>query len=324
MSRHAEEKMICPNCGFPATHNYCAQCGQENHLHKETFIGLVVHFVAHYFHYDSKFWQTLKALVTKPGRLTTAYWEKKRNRYIPPISLYIFVSIVYFTLYFSFSGTNSLSRTFTMADSSRGGVTVHGPAEVDSIRKDAAARYRYTDSIVKAKATETSSLDSTINNAIAEAGADTSDTRGSWRITNEMFVNAMVKTERSIPKLLFFMIPIMAMMLKVLFARRKDAYFVDHSIFSLHVHAFAFTVLILSVVEVPEDATNWFLRAMGFIQGLTFFGIIVYLVIALKNVYKIKWIRASVYGLTIFLGYFAIFYLTAGIYLIYTIYKQQV
>lgn len=114
------------------------------------------------------------------------------------------------------------------------------------------------------------------------------------------------------------------MMLKVLFARRKDAYFVDHSIFSLHVHAFAFTVLILSVVEVPEDATNWFLRAMGFIQGLTFFGIIVYLVIALKNVYKIKWIRASVYGLTIFLGYFAIFYLTAGIYLIYTIYKQQV
>ena len=90
---HNEEKR-CPNCGHIADLNYCPQCGQATHLHKDTFWGMVVHFVGHYFHYDSKFWQTLKDLVKHPGKLTVAYWEKKRARYLPPISLYIFVRCV--------------------------------------------------------------------------------------------------------------------------------------------------------------------------------------------------------------------------------------
>ena len=74
----------CPNCGYPATGNYCASCGQQNHLHKDTFWGLISHFTAHYFHYDSKFWKTIKALIFSPGTLTLAYQQKKRQRYIPP------------------------------------------------------------------------------------------------------------------------------------------------------------------------------------------------------------------------------------------------
>jgi hypothetical protein len=50
---------------------------------------------------------------------------------------------------------------------------------------------------------------------------------------------------------------------------------------------------------------------------------LVYLVVALRNVYKIKWVRASMYGLSIFVGYFVIFYFTAFIYLIYLLYQQQ-
>src|ERR1044072_8511954 len=97
MSHHNQE-IICPNCGFKASHNYCAQCGQETHLHKDTFWGLVMHFIGHYFHYDSKFWKTVKALLTKPGKLTVAYWNKQRMRYIPPVSLYIFLSAVFFLI----------------------------------------------------------------------------------------------------------------------------------------------------------------------------------------------------------------------------------
>jgi hypothetical protein len=96
MSHHSSEPKNCPNCGYPAVDNYCAQCGQENHLHKDTFGALIMHFAGHYLHYDSKFWQTLNTLWFKPGLLTTAYWEEKRMRYIPPMSLYIFVSFIYF------------------------------------------------------------------------------------------------------------------------------------------------------------------------------------------------------------------------------------
>lgn len=45
----------CPNCGYSASGNYCANCGQQTQLHKDTFWGLIGHFAGHYFHYDSKF-----------------------------------------------------------------------------------------------------------------------------------------------------------------------------------------------------------------------------------------------------------------------------
>ena len=73
MSYNKDKVIVCPNCGYEANYNYCAQCGQETHLHKDTFWGLVTHFVSHYFHYDSKLWTTVKTLVAKPGELTLAY-----------------------------------------------------------------------------------------------------------------------------------------------------------------------------------------------------------------------------------------------------------
>jgi hypothetical protein len=74
---------------------------------------------------------------------------------------------------------------------------------------------------------------------------------------------------------------------------------------------------------VPENATNWLLRGISFLQEFTAIAALVYLVVALRNVYKIKWVRASMYGLSIFVGYFVIFYFTAFIYLIYLLYQQQ-
>src|SRR5690349_6105601 len=94
-------EIICPNCGYHADRNYCAQCGQPTHLHEESFWGMVMHFVGHYFHYDSKFWKTLVTLWFKPGVLTQAYLQKQRMRFIPPISLYIFITAVFFLVMFS-------------------------------------------------------------------------------------------------------------------------------------------------------------------------------------------------------------------------------
>jgi len=93
-----KQEYICPNCGSVASGNYCPQCGQETHLHKDTFLGMIAHFVEHYFHYDSKFWKTLKTLLFYPGKLTLEYRAKRRQRYISPISLYIFVTVIFFLI----------------------------------------------------------------------------------------------------------------------------------------------------------------------------------------------------------------------------------
>lgn len=91
----------CLNCGSHVEKHYCSDCGQPNLELKESFWGFVSHSIAHYFHFDNKFFQTLTPLLTKPGQVTLDYLAGKRARYINPVSMYIFVSIVYFLVVYS-------------------------------------------------------------------------------------------------------------------------------------------------------------------------------------------------------------------------------
>ncbi|GGH05738.1 MULTISPECIES: DUF3667 domain-containing protein [Pedobacter] len=91
----------CLNCGFHVEKHYCSNCGQPNLELKESFWTFISHSIAHYFHFDNKFFQTLTPLLTKPGQVTLDYLAGKRARYINPVSMYIFVSIVYFLVVYS-------------------------------------------------------------------------------------------------------------------------------------------------------------------------------------------------------------------------------
>lgn len=91
----------CLNCGFQVEEHYCSRCGQPNLELKENFWQFISHSIAHYFHFDNKFFQTLVPLLTQPGKVTLDYLAGKRARYINPVSMYIFVSIVYFLVAFA-------------------------------------------------------------------------------------------------------------------------------------------------------------------------------------------------------------------------------
>ena len=86
----------CLNCGSHVEKHYCSSCGQPNLELNEGLWEFISHSIAHYFHFDNKFFQTLSPLLTKPGKVTLDYLAGKRARYINPVSMYIFVSIVYF------------------------------------------------------------------------------------------------------------------------------------------------------------------------------------------------------------------------------------
>ena len=96
MSGNYRKEKNCLNCGHHVEEHYCSHCGQPNLELKEPFWGFIGHSIGHYFHFDSKFFHTLIPLMTKPGQITLDYLAGKRARYIHPVSLYIFVSIVYF------------------------------------------------------------------------------------------------------------------------------------------------------------------------------------------------------------------------------------
>lgn len=91
----------CLNCGAHVEKHYCSDCGQPNLELKESFWAFISHSIAHYFHFDNKFFQTLVPLLTQPGKVTLDYLAGKRARYINPVSMYIFVSIIYFLVVYS-------------------------------------------------------------------------------------------------------------------------------------------------------------------------------------------------------------------------------
>jgi len=98
MSGHYRKEKDCLNCGHHVEEHYCTHCGQPNLELKEPFWHFIGHSIGHYFHFDSKFFHTLVPLLTKPGQITLDYLAGKRARYIHPVSLYIFVSIIYFLI----------------------------------------------------------------------------------------------------------------------------------------------------------------------------------------------------------------------------------
>jgi len=98
MSGHYRKEKNCLNCGHHVEEHYCSHCGQPNLELKEPFWHFIGHSIGHYFHFDSKFFHTLVPLLSKPGQITLDYLAGKRARYIHPVSLYIFVSIIYFII----------------------------------------------------------------------------------------------------------------------------------------------------------------------------------------------------------------------------------
>lgn len=96
--KHRNKSLACPNCGteLRKEFEYCPRCGQENHDLRVPFKTFLYEFVESITHFDTKLWNTLKVIFTRPGQLTKDYVEGKRARYVQPARFYVFVSLVFF------------------------------------------------------------------------------------------------------------------------------------------------------------------------------------------------------------------------------------
>ena len=90
------ENKNCLNCDHIVEERFCPHCGQENTETRQPFHYLFTHFVEDFTHYDGQFWKTFKYLLTRPGKLTKEYLAGKKQLYVAPVKLYIFVSFVAF------------------------------------------------------------------------------------------------------------------------------------------------------------------------------------------------------------------------------------
>ncbi|MEI8047987.1 MAG: DUF3667 domain-containing protein [Bacteroidota bacterium] len=92
----------------------------------------------------------------------------------------------------------------------------------------------------------------------------------------------------NIPKMLFFLLPVFALLLKLLYVRRKQFYFVDHTVLSLHYFSFIFLMLIFSVYILDAVlGTDIFTK-------LAIAWILIYLPVAMKKLYGQSWRKTLV------------------------------
>jgi|GEM_PF-2336665 len=96
----------CLNCGTIVHGRFCHVCGQENVVPKETFWHMFTHFFYDITHFDSKFFETTKYLLFRPGFLSRQYMLGKRTRYLHPVRMYVFTSAIFFLFFFNWVKPN--------------------------------------------------------------------------------------------------------------------------------------------------------------------------------------------------------------------------
>ncbi len=98
----------CANCGTALTGPYCHACGQSGHIHR-SLLHMFEELLHGLFHFDTKAWRTIPALIFKPGKLTKEYIEGKRTSYVSPLALFLFLIFLMFYV-FSWTVNNSADK----------------------------------------------------------------------------------------------------------------------------------------------------------------------------------------------------------------------
>jgi hypothetical protein len=249
----------CSNCGAALTGPYCAACGQHAHGSARS-VAVLLHDGWHVMtHIDGRFWQTIYMLLLRPGRLTQEYFAERRARYLPPVRLYLVVSLLFFAL--GPLGLHGAGKS-TAAPTAR------------AARAGAAAPATQDDAHQSNESTRKSKESGEFNIEFADcAKIETSFNwlQGPLRRACERQAasgNAPVRAAfiANIPKMMFVFLPLIALVMLLMYWRPRH-YYVEHLVFFLHNHAAMFLLLLLLqplywVVAAlpPLETTDRFLK----------------------------------------------------------------
>ncbi len=245
MSKHHVRKdTTCQNCGHQVAQRYCSYCGQENIETRQSFGHLVRHFAEDITHYDNSFWRTIKYLLGRPAYLTKAYLAGKRNSFLPPVRLYIFVSFVAFFIPYLLP---DFTGDFKYPDPIIQRAEAHADQELYGIGLSNGSRF-YARSHYSTQA-QLDSLQQALPAGKKLGAFDYWTEKKMIELSKYKQEELAEKFNESFahnfPKGLFVYMPLFALVVG-LFHSRKKWYYFDHAIFTLHYFTFlllAFTLL---------------------------------------------------------------------------------
>jgi hypothetical protein len=200
---------------------YCHACGQHAHESARS-VSALFHDAWHIAtHVDDRFWQTLYTLLLRPGILTREYFAERRARYLPPVRLYLVLSVLFFA--FAAVSPHKMGANFKIVGpdsqlgaSEQGLTTFLGGLDCSKVHSGA----KWLEKLIQ---------DSCLRNI---------HTHGEGILA--VFL-------ANIPKMMFVFVPLMAFAMLILYWRPRR-YYVEHLVFFLHNHAAVFLILLLETL----------------------------------------------------------------------------
>lgn len=238
----------CPNCGSDHVERYCARCGQragDLHVPVSAFFREALNDV---LSFDSKVWSTVFALLRHPGHLTVEHWRGRRARYVAPLRLYLFVSFVSFLFLTVFAPDSFFDATGDNPDAAMQiFLTGDERASLDDLGADDPAPVRW----------------------VLQRGL---------RPVIEAPERAETFFVQRLPWVFFFLVPVFAAMLRLLY-RRRERFFVPHLVFALHFFTTGFMLYVAGAAINALSAT-----LLG--SAISLPALVVLLFVSLRRVYR--------------------------------------
>jgi hypothetical protein len=306
------EPVKCENCGHEFKGHFCPNCGQEVAEFNRPFGFVIYDFVGNFFAFDTRFFQTFKYLLFRPGFLTTEFFQGRRVRYSPPFRIFVFLSFVLFILLQALTerGLDSIPE-LKVNDSGKevklnnnlvlNTSITYKTDSAENINLDSLAMFP----VVERDSIPTDSDDVDIDLAFFGSGK----LRDNLHKLADQFQTKLDKTNdpekrkmynsyiamcrapemviSNIMKYLswafFILLPLFALVLKLFYIRRKQLY-IRHLLFSIHLHSYLFFILILvvSLKLIFENGTTLINLAL-------LLSFPVYFILAMQKFYGQSW-----------------------------------
>lgn len=84
----------CLNCGTRFDGRFCSSCGQDSTEGTPSLAEWIREAFSEVASFDSRIWKSLRTLVTRPGHLTLAWLEGRRQSYTRPLRLFLLAVIL--------------------------------------------------------------------------------------------------------------------------------------------------------------------------------------------------------------------------------------
>jgi hypothetical protein len=321
---HGTNAPKCPNCSAPMIGAFCAACGQERNTHRRSVRSLLGEFISEVASFDSRILRTATALVVRPGELSLAFQEGRPRRYVPALRLYLFVSLIFFVVLGASNiaimqlelvtapekiVTNAQGKSFAFVKGADEPIPVSAKkAKEAGPHFQISSKTHFFEHVgsvhTSLNATERAKVIAALK---SEGSSKAADDWGVWITTR---VNHVIDTliadpaavnrplTEWIPRVLFILLPLFALLLSLFYWRqRKQFYFVDHLVFSLNMHSFAF-VAILAAVGLAQVLPG------GFPGWLAISAVGLYLLLAMKKFYHQGWFWTGFKFVTVSFVYF--------------------